>query len=930
MDLLVTESVPRMVLVAIWTGLGMVLADVGPGVWKDSGGRRIWSRFKRDMKVMGRRMPRMPMIAIPFLDRPRTVRFVPSSRSRTTSVVSPTSSAVSGPTYSVVSTATAPTAPTATTRTVPRFAGTPAASVYSTTTTSSTTASSVTPPEPAEPPVSTGPAVSVHPPTPGTTPTPRKTRVPGHFMRDSETETEITTLPRNRISRRKFPYTGPSTNSSGSASGLTTDNELLGTSRGSRYSLFPVSTKKPDLRLTESDSDDDEGDDDTSSTTTETPTPDAGTLRDISLEVVEAAEAEQSEQLDQITPTQSPVTTEHPILSNLPDSTNDLNGNNNELLITGIDLPTVPKTPLPPADQVPDIPDVDVDYDSWEKVEKETPFEFPLKKWNTKGKAKVKDDELDAKSEVSVKGKGKAKNDELEAKSEFSVKGKAKDEGLDSKSDFSIKREGKAKDDELDAKSEFSVKSKAKEEGLDSKSEFSIRGKGKVMDDEFDAKSEFSVKGKGKTKTVTPALELAPGVQAAQPRSQHPTPGPPESKTPEPITPIPPRLPPKENSKPVNTSNSSSFNFSTNQDPKPLIDSKKSTLISSAKPEKAMSEPGWLDSFGDLVGKNKNKTGKPTKTKSVVSAVSSVAGITDAFVKPGATGWGLGSAGRSPLSGNATPIAADETKSNSWSNPWGSVKANTKAPSEINASVDKRKSERSQPSPPPTWSQTFPDGAPNLFPDDSASGYQDITTDKDKKEKEGGSFFGGATTGNITPSAKAASTKAPSAKAPSIVSVSPKGTPELPQPIPPSVKALSAKALSTVSVSPKERSASPRPAPKLDDGAAGDSSSPPENETNDNEVEKTKEKAKTEADAKEEEAEEEKEVDSDTELLPSNASSSAKLELSLDLLKQINGLRKVQKEGDGYDKQIAKQIRKLERRVERISFPGTCQFIMSN
>ncbi|KAJ3881136.1 hypothetical protein F5051DRAFT_128657 [Lentinula edodes] len=625
-------------------------------------------------------------------------------------------------------------------------------------------------------------------------------------------------------------------------------------------------------------------------------------------------------QLDQITPTQSPVTTEHPILPNLPDTTNDLNGNNNELLITGIDLPTVPKTPLPPADQVPDIPDVDVDYDSWEKVEKETPFEFPLKKWNTKGKAKVKDDELDAKSEVSVKGKGKAKDDELDAKSEFSVKGKAKDEGLDAKSEVSVKGKGKAKDDELDAKSEFSVKSKAKEEGLDSKSEFSIRGKGTVKDDEFDAKSEFSVKGKGKTKTVTPALKLAPGVQAAQPRSQHPTPGPPESKTPEPITPIPPRLPPKENSKPVNTSNSSSFNFSTNQDPKPLIDPKKSTLISSAKPEKAMSEPGWLDSFGDLVGKNKNKTGKPTKTKSVVSAVSSVAGITDAFVKPGATGagagtgWGLGSAGRSPLSGNATPTAADETKSNSWSNPWGSVKANTKAPSEINASVDKHKSERSQPSPPPTWSQTFPDGAPNLFPDDSASGYQDITTDKDKKEKEGGSFVGGATTGNITPSAKAASTKAPSAKAPSIVSVSPKGTPELPQPIPPSVKAPSAKAPSTVSVSPKERSASPRPAPKLDDDAAGDSSSPPENETNDNEGEKSEEKAKTEADAEKEE-----EVDSGTELLPSDASFSAKLELSLDFLKQIDGLRKVQKKGDGYDEQIAKQIQRLERKVNRIS-----------
>lgn len=340
-DFLVTESVARMLLVLLWTGLGMILADIAPGVWKDAGMRRIWSRFKRDMRVISRRIPKMA-IPIPFMYKQRTVRFLPSRASSEA-----TTSVVSGRTNTVVS---ATTTPTATIRSTPRYAATPApSSSQSVTSTTSSSASAA---------VLSPPTVSLLPPTPGMTL--RKTRVPGHFMRDSETETEVHSTVAGPSRRPRIPSAETE-----SESGLTTDNELLGTSRGSRYSLFP-SRREVDLRLTESDTDDD-----TSSTTTETP--DAGTLRDISIEAI------------QTTPTQSQM--HLPIVPADPAA----------ILILDA---SAPKTPLPPADQVPDIPDVDdaaLDA-SWEKVERVDKVQM-----ETKGKGKEPERLAEEKTEVIVK-----------------------------------------------------------------------------------------------------------------------------------------------------------------------------------------------------------------------------------------------------------------------------------------------------------------------------------------------------------------------------------------------------------------------------------------------------------------------------------------------------------------------------------------------
>ncbi|KAF5392231.1 hypothetical protein D9757_001459 [Collybiopsis confluens] len=338
-DFFITDSIARLLLILLWTGVGMVMAEVSPGIWKDSGARRVWSRFKRDMRVVRRSLPifHLPRVAIPTLYKPRTVRFRTSSAASASSAVSgPTRSAVSGPTRSVVSTATAPATETRTGSRHPT--GTPAASVYSTTTTSSTSTSA-----------GLAPAVSIHPPTPGTTPTPKKrTRVPGHFRRDSETETDIfsSVNPVNPITLRqaRIPYREiGSTASAESSSGLTTDNELLSSSRSrsrhTRYTLF--TTKEADLRLTET-----ETEDGSSSSTPEAP---ATTLPGPSAEIVEVDTTPVV--TERTTPIQSPRLPQPA----LPDF-------ENELVLADS------TSHLPPPYQAPELPKVELDP-SWEKVE---------------------------------------------------------------------------------------------------------------------------------------------------------------------------------------------------------------------------------------------------------------------------------------------------------------------------------------------------------------------------------------------------------------------------------------------------------------------------------------------------------------------------------------------------------------------------------
>ncbi|KAL6300455.1 hypothetical protein BKA93DRAFT_829049 [Sparassis latifolia] len=45
-DLLVTESLTRMTIVILWTGLGMLLSDLGVDMWADKRVRRLWRRIR--------------------------------------------------------------------------------------------------------------------------------------------------------------------------------------------------------------------------------------------------------------------------------------------------------------------------------------------------------------------------------------------------------------------------------------------------------------------------------------------------------------------------------------------------------------------------------------------------------------------------------------------------------------------------------------------------------------------------------------------------------------------------------------------------------------------------------------------------------------------------------------------------------------------
>ncbi|KAG7447940.1 uncharacterized protein BT62DRAFT_930041 [Guyanagaster necrorhizus] len=90
-DFLVTESITRLLLVVVWTGLGIVLADIAPGIWQETGMRKAWHRLRRELFLLTRSVPTLT----PFT-KPRIVRFSPS---RAASVIS---SAVGSRTPSVL------------------------------------------------------------------------------------------------------------------------------------------------------------------------------------------------------------------------------------------------------------------------------------------------------------------------------------------------------------------------------------------------------------------------------------------------------------------------------------------------------------------------------------------------------------------------------------------------------------------------------------------------------------------------------------------------------------------------------------------------------------------------------------------------------------------------------------------------------------
>ncbi|KAK2467882.1 hypothetical protein APHAL10511_000177 [Amanita phalloides] len=74
-DFCFTETLTALVLGVVWTGLGVILADIVPALWVDVGLHRYWRRFRRDIYYMSRSIP-----AVDIFPRARTVRFSPPPR----------------------------------------------------------------------------------------------------------------------------------------------------------------------------------------------------------------------------------------------------------------------------------------------------------------------------------------------------------------------------------------------------------------------------------------------------------------------------------------------------------------------------------------------------------------------------------------------------------------------------------------------------------------------------------------------------------------------------------------------------------------------------------------------------------------------------------------------------------------------------------
>ncbi|KAG6830072.1 hypothetical protein H0H92_002362 [Tricholoma furcatifolium] len=108
LDFLLRESLTRLILTVIWTGMGVIFADIAPAVYKDSGLRRFWRHLRRDLYILVHSVPE-----IPYFARPRTVRFSPS---QAPSVIT---SAPPSPSVVTVTTVQAPPAPIIRKRPVP-------------------------------------------------------------------------------------------------------------------------------------------------------------------------------------------------------------------------------------------------------------------------------------------------------------------------------------------------------------------------------------------------------------------------------------------------------------------------------------------------------------------------------------------------------------------------------------------------------------------------------------------------------------------------------------------------------------------------------------------------------------------------------------------------------------------------------------------
>lgn len=58
-DFLFTQSLSRLALVALWALVGMLLADVAPNLWRDSGLRHLYRQVRKDVRHVKRAVPRI-------------------------------------------------------------------------------------------------------------------------------------------------------------------------------------------------------------------------------------------------------------------------------------------------------------------------------------------------------------------------------------------------------------------------------------------------------------------------------------------------------------------------------------------------------------------------------------------------------------------------------------------------------------------------------------------------------------------------------------------------------------------------------------------------------------------------------------------------------------------------------------------------------
>ena len=83
-DFLFTQSLSRLALVALWSLVGMLLADIAPTVWRDSGLRHLYRQVRKDVRHVKRAVPRIRIKN----DLPSVRLFATKSRSTSSSSAS--------------------------------------------------------------------------------------------------------------------------------------------------------------------------------------------------------------------------------------------------------------------------------------------------------------------------------------------------------------------------------------------------------------------------------------------------------------------------------------------------------------------------------------------------------------------------------------------------------------------------------------------------------------------------------------------------------------------------------------------------------------------------------------------------------------------------------------------------------------------------